>query len=63
MASFFTPTARPLLVLRDFCTEINVLKYYKIFPTRRMVFFISTDFSEKKTSDTSYVKIQIFFNP
>lgn len=47
MAPFFSPTAKPLLVQRDFCTEINVLRYYKIFPRRRMWFFISTDFSGK----------------
>lgn len=39
MASFFTPIARPLLLLRDFCAGINVLKYYKIFLRRRMIFF------------------------
>lgn len=62
MASFFTPIATPLLVLRDFCTGINYLKYYKIFPRRRMVFlFTTTDFSEKRASNTSYVKTQIFF--
>lgn len=61
MASFSALTTRPLLVLWDCYVEINVQRYYKIFPRRRMVFLISPGFSEKKASDTFYVKIQIFF--
>lgn len=62
MASFAALTTRPLLVLWDCCAEISVQTYYKIFPRRRKVFLISPGFSEKKASDTFYVKIQIFFN-
>lgn len=63
MASFSALTTRPLLVLCDIYTEINAQRYHKISPRRMMVFFISPGFSEKKASDTFYVKIQIsFFN-
>lgn len=63
MASFSALAARPLLVLWDCSAEINVQRYYKIFPRRRTVYLISPGFLEEKASDTFYVKIQIsFFN-
>lgn len=47
MASFFTPTARPLLVLKYLCSERNALKYYRIFPRRMVGFYFHRFLREK----------------